>query len=149
MRIVALPLWRADEATTLWKNCGLTRPWNDPRADFERAVSGSASVVAGATEDSGRLLGTVMVGVDGHRGWVYYLATVPTARRQGIARGLMAWAERWIRDRDVPKIQFMVRTDNTDAMAFYHHLGYHRQDCLVLGRRLDETDAGPSAGHGS
>lgn len=123
-------------AVALWSQVGLTRPWNDAAGDFLRAVTGPASVVLGVRDD-GELVGTAMVGHDGHRGWVYYLAVAGPARGRGLGRELMAAAEAWLVERGLPKIQFMVRTDNTSVLDFYAHLGYARQDCLVLGRRLD------------
>jgi ribosomal protein S18 acetylase RimI-like enzyme len=120
----------------LWERAGLTRPWNDAAADFARAVSGPSSAVLGLRVAS-ELVGTAMVGHDGHRGWVYYLAVSPAAQGTGLGRRLMEACEHWLVARGVPKIQFMVRTDNTDVLAFYDHLGYAHQDVVVLGRRLD------------
>ncbi|MFZ0529931.1 MAG: GNAT family acetyltransferase, partial [Propionicimonas sp.] len=114
---------------------GLTRPWNDAAADFTRAVAGPASAVLGLHLD-GALAGTVMVGHDGHRGWVYYLAVAGSTRGRGLGRRLMDAAEAWLVERGLPKIQFMVREDNAGVLDFYHHLGYQRQDVVVLGRRL-------------
>ncbi|MGC3995857.1 MAG: GNAT family acetyltransferase [Propionicimonas sp.] len=125
-----------DAAVALWVQAGLTRPWNDAGADFARAVAGPASVVLGI-RDGDELAGTVMVGHDGHRGWVYYLAVADAARGRGLGRVLMAAAEAWLVERGIPKLQFMVRTDNTIVLDFYDHLGYAKQDVLVLGRRLD------------
>jgi ribosomal protein S18 acetylase RimI-like enzyme len=126
----------ADDAVALWTQAGLTRPWNDAGADFRRAVAGPASEVLGVRRD-GALVGAAMVGHDGHRGWVYYLAVADAARGEGLGRELMVAAEAWLVERDIPKIQFMVRNDNTAVLEFYDHLGYATQDCLVLGRRLD------------
>lgn len=137
MHIEPLGLADADEAVALWHATGLTRPWNDPEADFARAVSGPASAVLGLRDGNRRLVGTAMVGDDGHRGWVYYLAVAAEAQRTGAGRALMAACERWLADRGVPKIQFMVRTSNDGVLAFYAQLGYQQQDCIVLGRRLD------------
>lgn len=133
-----LQLGEADTAAAvaLWAGAGLTRPWNDAAGDFRRAVAGPSSAVLGIRDD-GELVGTAMVGHDGHRGWVYYLAVADPARGRGLGRELMAAAEAWLVERGLPKIQFMVRTDNTSVLDFYDHLGYARQDCLVLGRHLD------------
>ncbi len=131
----------ADEVVDLWHRTGLTRPWNDPHADFARAVAGPASAVLGLRDGSGALVGAAMVGEDGHRGWVYYLAVSPAAGRTGLGRQLMDACERWLAARGVPKIQFMVRSDNAAVLGFYEHLGYQRQDVAVLGRRLDEQQA--------
>jgi ribosomal protein S18 acetylase RimI-like enzyme len=123
-------------AVALWEEAGLTRPWNDADADFLRAVAGPASAVLGI-RDGGNLLATAMVGHDGHRGWVYYLAVADAARGRGLGRELMDGCEAWLRERGCPKIQFMVRTDNDAVLDFYARLGYARQDVVVLGRRLD------------
>ena len=128
------------DAVALWTRAGLTRPWNDAAGDFLRAVAGPASVVLGVRTD-GQLVGSAMVGHDGHRGWVYYLAVADSARGTGMGRELMAAAEAWLTERGLPKIQFMVRTDNTAVLDFYDHLGYAKQDVLVLGRRLDGASA--------
>ena len=125
-----------DGAVALWTEAGLTRPWNDAAGDFLRAVGGPSSVVLGIREGE-ELTGSAMVGHDGHRGWVYYLAVAERARGRGLGKELMQAAEAWLVERGGPKIQFMVRTDNTDVLDFYDHLGYARQDVLVLGRRLD------------
>lgn len=121
----------------LWQAAGLTRPWNDPVADFDRAFGAAHATVLIATRND-ELVGTVMVGEDGHRGWVYYLASDPAARRSGIGRALMDAAEDWLKTRKCPKIQFMVREDNDDALGFYRALGYERQAVTTLGRFLDE-----------
>jgi hypothetical protein len=124
------------DAVALWTEAGLTRPWNDAVGDFLRAVAGPSSVVLGIRED-GELLGCAMIGHDRHRGWVYYLAVAASARGRGRGRDLMAAAEAWLVERGLPKIQFMVRSDNAEVLDFYDHLGYAKQDCVVLGRRLD------------
>ena len=132
------PLGRADvdDTVALWTEAGLARPWNDAAGDFLRAVDGAGSAVLGLRAD-GELVGSAMVGHDGHRGWVYYLAVAESARGRGLGKELMGAAEAWLVERGLPKIQFMVRTDNTAVLDFYDHLGYAKQDCLVLGRRLD------------
>lgn len=119
----------------LWQAAGLTRPWNDPCADFDMALANSTSDVLLAMAGN-VLAGSVMVGFDGHRGWVYYLATSPDRRGQGVGRQLMAAAEDWLKARDCPKIQLMVRCDNEAAREFYDALGYELQDVVTLGRRL-------------
>lgn len=132
-----LPAARSDEVVALWHEVGLTRPWNDPVADLERALAGPASAVLAATGDDGELVGTVMLGHDGHRGWLYYLAVRPSRRREGVGRQLVAACEAWLRAHEVPKLQLMVREDNTEAIGFYGSLGYERSEVVVLGRRLD------------
>ena len=137
MRIEPLPEALYDAAIKLWHNSGLTRPWNDPGADLRRAIAGSTSAVLAAVGDDGRLLATAMVGHDGHRGWVYYLAVDTAARGCGLGRQMMEACEGWVQSQRIPKIQLMVRTTNKAVVGFYEHLGYADANVVVLGRWLD------------
>ena len=119
----------------LWETCGLTRPWNDPERDAGLAIEGATSAILGV-RDGDRLIASVMVGFDGHRGWAYYLAVAPDRRRAGLGRQLMDAAGAWLRERGAPKLQLMVRTTNADALGFYEALGLDRQDVVTLGRFL-------------
>jgi ribosomal protein S18 acetylase RimI-like enzyme len=134
-RVIAACADDAGAVIGLWRECGLTRPWNDAAEDFALAVADAASAVL-LVRDGGALAGSVMVGFDGHRGWVYYLAVAPGQRRGGIGRALMAAAEAWLRERGAPKIQLMVREDNDTALGFYEALGLERQKVVTLGRFL-------------
>ena len=122
-------------AIGLWHACGLTRPWNDPRADFDRALHGPSSVLLGDFGDRA-LRGTAMVGHDGHRGWVYYLGVDPAYRGKGVGQALMAACEAWLRECGIPKIQVMVRGDNAATRGFYDALGYGLDDVVVYSRRF-------------
>ena len=125
----------SESVVALWHACELTRPWNDAAADFVLAVQGSSSTVLVA-EGEGGITGSVMVGFDGHRGWVYYLAVAPGHRHKGLGRHLMEAAEQWLRSRGAPKIQLMVREDNEAAIGFYAALGLETQKVVTLGRFL-------------
>jgi ribosomal protein S18 acetylase RimI-like enzyme len=113
-----------DEAETvaLWQASGLTVPYNDPQADFRFALGKPASDILVAEE--GAIIGSVMVGHDGHRGWLYYVAVAPASRKRGIGRALVEAAEGWLRQRGVAKAQLMVRETNDAVAAFYRRLGY-------------------------
>ena len=120
----------------LWEEAGLTRPWNPPAADLQRALETQTSTVLGAFIED-RLVGTVMVGHDGHRGWVYYLAVASAERGSGLGRALMQAAEAWLVERGVVKVQLMVRETNASVTGFYDRLGYTDADVRVLAKRLD------------
>ena len=114
---------------------GLTRPWNDPRDDARRALYGATSTIL-AGFDAGALIATAMVGHDGHRGWVYYVAVRADMQGRGYGREIMLACEAWLIRRAVPKLNLMVRGDNVAARGFYEALDYDRDDVLVLSRRL-------------
>jgi ribosomal protein S18 acetylase RimI-like enzyme len=130
-----LPVELYEEAVGLWQTVGLTRPWNDPRDDLVRAVGGPASAVLAAVEQE-RLQGTVMVGMDGHRAWMYYLAVTPDRQRQGLGRLLVAAAENWAADHGAPKLMLMVRSANEAVLGFYAALGYEVNQVATLGKML-------------
>lgn len=119
----------------LWEACGLTRPWNDPVADIAFARQGPNSDVLVA-ERGGRIVASVMVGHDGHRGGVYYVSTDPALRGQGLGRLIMAAAEAWLKERGVPKLNLLVRTSNTGVIGFYERLGYGVEEVAGMGKRL-------------
>lgn len=120
----------------LWREAGVARPWNDPNRDIAFARRGLHSTVL-AAEEAGTLVGSVMVGEDGHRGWVYYLAASPERQRTGIGRALMQAAEIWLAARGVWKVQLLVRGDNIGVRAFYEKLGYRLVDTVLLQKVLE------------
>jgi ribosomal protein S18 acetylase RimI-like enzyme len=123
--------------TELWGACGLTRPWNDPNDDIDRAVAArEATILVGYAAD--QLIGSVMAGHDGHRGWVYYLAVDPAHQGRGAGRELMEEAGLWLASRGAPKIELMVRDGNDRAARFYESLGFQRQDVAVYGKWLKD-----------
>lgn len=82
------------------------------------------------------LVGTAMVGEDGHRGWIYYLAADPQWQRRGVGRALMGAAEKWLRRRGVWKLNLLVRRDNLDATGFYQRLGFSETETVCLQKHL-------------
>ncbi len=78
-----------------------------------------------------------MVGFDGHRGWLYYVAVHPDMQGQGFGQQIIEAASRWLAEQGAPKVQLMVRTENTDVIGFYERLGCEAQDVVVLGKRLE------------
>jgi ribosomal protein S18 acetylase RimI-like enzyme len=126
----------------LWQACGLTRPWNDPAADIALARRGPHSTVL-IGRDRDAIVATAMVGHDGHRGWVYYVATDPDRRANGYGRAIMNAAEDWLRATGIAKLQLMVRRDNAKAGAFYQSIGYAEAQTIVFAKWLDGREPTP------
>ncbi|GAA4287723.1 GNAT family acetyltransferase [Georgenia daeguensis] len=123
-----------ERVVALWDACGLTRPWNDPRLDIAQARTGATSTVLVARRGQD-VVATVMTGVDGHRGWVYYLAVAPAEQGHGIGAAMLERGERWLAAAGARKVQLMVR-DGNPAAEFYEARGYEVQRVAVLGRWL-------------
>ena len=91
------PIEDADVAAViaLWQACGLTRPWNDPAADIALARRGpNSTILIGRTDND--IVATAMVGHDGHRGWIYYLAVDPSRQRNDLGTAMTTAAEAWL-----------------------------------------------------
>ena len=86
----------------LWQACELTRPWNDAGRDIDRKLAVDPENLL-VLDSDGDVVGSVMVGYEGHRGWISYLAVQPIHQRQGLARQLMEEAERRLRNVGVRK----------------------------------------------
>ena len=124
------------DVIALWRRCGSTRPWNDPAADIALARRGEHSTVLVGRHD-GALVASVMVGHDGHRGWVYYVTVDPDRRYKSFGRAIMNAAEDWLRTRGILKLQLMVRKDNAKVQAFYESIGYYNQQTVTFAKWLD------------
>ena len=120
----------------LWQACGLTRPWNDPASDIALARRGPNSTIL-IGRDNDAIVATAMVGHDGHRGWVYYVAADPTLRGKGYGRAIMNAAEDWLRAAGIAKLQLLVRPENSGVAAFYQSIGFGEQKVLFFTKWLD------------
>ena len=127
----------ADEAAivALWKECGLTRPWNDPHRDIARKLTEQPELFLVGTLGN-EIVASAMVGFDGHRGWVYYLAVAERHRKHSFGRALMQEAERLLIERGCPKVNLQVRSSNAGVIEFYRKLGYSVDETVSLGKRL-------------
>lgn len=125
-----------EAVVSLWQATGLVRPWNDPYEDIATKLALDDDLLLVAL-DGKQVVGTVMVGYDGHRGWVNYLAVAPSKQRQGLGHALMDEAERRLVELGCPKLNLQVRSDNAAAAGFYEALGYRIDEVVSWGKRLD------------
>src|SRR5258708_2318695 len=120
----------------LWRVCGLVVPHNDPNDDFRFALEGPASTVLVGLAPEGVIIGSVMVGHDGHRGWVYYLSADPARRKCGIGKTMMRAAEDWLKALGVRKVELMVRDTNLAVLDFYRRIGFEPSPVKVMQKWL-------------
>jgi len=126
-----------DAVIHLWQQVFPTDPpWNEP-ADLIRTKLTTQPELFFVCELDNQVVGTVMAGFDGVRGWVHKVACHPSARRQGIAALLMRAAEQGLRDLGCRKLNLQVRADNQAAVAFYQAAGYTIEDRISLGKHLN------------
>ena len=131
----AVPQDEAD-VIQLWRDCGLVAGYNDPGSDFRFACAGPASTVLVGIDER-RIIGTVMVGHDGHRGWLYYVACTAERQNTGVGRTMIASAEHWLRAHGVVKVHLMVREVNAEVTGFYERLGFEFMPRIAMSKWLN------------
>jgi ribosomal protein S18 acetylase RimI-like enzyme len=119
------------------------REWNDPAGDIALARRERNATILLGRESGGALVASLLVGHDGHRGWVYYVSVDPEHRFKNYGRDIMTAAEDWLRARGIMKLQLMVRGDNAKVHAFYQSLGYYDQQRTTFAKWLDGRDPTP------
>ena len=121
----------------LWQDCGLVAPQNNPIRDIQRKSQVNPEwFLMGLQNDT--IVASCMIGYEGHRGWINYLAVAPTEQRKGLAREIMAEAERLLREAGCPKINLQIRATNTAVIAFYESIGFTTDSAISMGKRLEE-----------
>ncbi|MDC0976677.1 GNAT family acetyltransferase [bacterium] len=132
------PYQESDEVAVvdLWSDCGLIVPQNDPIRDIQRKLKVNPEWFLVGVDDT-HVIASCMVGYDGHRGWINYLAVAPSMQRLGLASQIMNEAERLLVAAGCLKINLQVRTTNEAVVAFYQSLGFKVDDVTSLGKRLE------------
>jgi hypothetical protein len=132
------PYHEGDEqdVITLWTQVlGYTASHNNPSRSLRRKLNHDRDLLLVALDEN-RVIGTVMGGYDGHRGWLYSVAVDPAHRRRGVATALVRHMEQLLADRGCPKINLQVMLSNPHAVAFYRSLGYVVEERISMGKVL-------------
>lgn len=139
MHIRAFSARDQDEVISLWAQCGLIRPWNNPVKDIRRKLQVQPDMfLIGLVDD--RIVASLMAGYDGHRGWINYLAVAPPHWRLGYGSQLLQHAESLLRQAGCPKINVQIRSENESVVAFYRSLDYQPDDVVSLSKRLEHDE---------
>ena len=126
-----------DQVVALW--CDVFAedpPWNEPAAMIRRKLTVQPELFFVALINR-QVIGTVMAGFDGVRGWIHHLAVQSSHRRRGIASSLMRAAEIGLEAAGCPKVNLQVRATNSAVISFYRSLGYEVEERASLGKRLE------------
>ena len=135
------PFEEKDRAATitLWQQCGLVVPHNDPNKDIDRKLKVDADLFLVGV-DNNKIVASVMGGYEGHRGWINYLAVSPDHQRKGYGQAMMQAVEELILAKGCPKINLQVRNSNQAVIAFYNAIGYGQDQVISLGKRLEKDN---------
>jgi ribosomal protein S18 acetylase RimI-like enzyme len=131
-----------DQVVALWRSVfGYETAHNDPRLSIDRKVAVEDGLFFVAV-DGVEVVGTIMAGYDGHRGWMYSLAVASGHRRRGIGRGLAVHAERALVERGCVKINLQILEENAAVAKFYEALGFVVEKRISMGKRLPQNVPG-------
>jgi len=111
------------------------KPQRDPRLSIRNKLAMQPELFfVGLLNE--RLIGTVMAGYDGHRGWMYSLAVATDERGNGYGRALVEHAERALASIGCPKLNLQIPANKPETQAFYAKLGYQMDEVVSFGKRL-------------
>lgn len=124
-----------DRLRTFWLACGIRiRPGDDDRSLAAFAARNEGLFLL--AEENGHLVGSILAGFDGRRGWLYHVATHPDERRRGIARAVVTRVEERLRALGCPKVNLIVWEENAHGMRFWEAIGYRREKSVEYGKEL-------------
>lgn len=132
--------YRPEDRESLIRLWSETFPDDPPRNAPERMITNKARVqphllLVALLQD--QLVGAVMVGFDGTRGWIHHLAVDQRFRLRGIGAALIRAAEDGLRELGCPKVNLQVRATNAGVIRFYEAVGYRVEDRVSMGKVLD------------
>jgi ribosomal protein S18 acetylase RimI-like enzyme len=127
------------QVVTLWQSVfGYEAAHNDPSLVIDKKLAVHDHLLFVAMADNA-VVGTVMAGYDGHRGWIYSVAVAPSHRRQGIGSRLVSHAERILTSKGAVKINLQIMEGNESVAKFYSALGYSVEKRISMGKRVPEN----------
>ena len=133
------PAQHTQATVQLWtKAFGYSEPRNAPRLSIQKKLEVNDGLFYVAL-DNEQVVGTIMAGYDGHRGWLYSLAVSPSFRNQGIGSQLVKHAEQIFIQLGCTKINLQILESNQDVVAFDKTLGYEVEPRINMGKAIPEN----------
>ena len=132
----------------LWEQChGIGLSDADSRESIQAYLERNPGMSFIATS-GGAVIGAVLAGHDGRRGYIHHLAVHHDHRRQGLARQLIECCMEVLADAGIQKCHIFIFNDNSDGIEFWKSIGWiHRSDISVISRNIEpSTDADVKGG---
>ena len=131
-----------DEISRLWKRTpgvGL-RSIDDSREGIQRFLVRNPSTNYVAEED-GHIVGVVLGGHDGRRGYIYHTCVAESYRRQSIGRELMEGIIKAMKEEGITKLGLVCFTENVQGNNFWKGLGWEiRSDLNYYTISINENN---------
>lgn len=124
------------QVVELWRNVfGYETAHNEPNLAISKKIAVKDDLFFVA-EDAKEIVGTIMAGYDGHRGWLYSVAVDPNRRLAGLGRSLVQHAESALADLGCMKVNLQLLASNEATAAFYRSVGYSVEPRVSMGKVL-------------
>ena len=124
------------QVVELWRNVfGYETAHNEPNLAISKKIAANDGLFFVAAENTA-IVGTIMAGYDGHRGWLYSVAVDPKKRLGGLGGSLVQHAEKALADLGCMKINLQLLSTNEATAAFYKSIGYSVEPRLSMGKVL-------------
>jgi ribosomal protein S18 acetylase RimI-like enzyme len=140
MAVVVRPC-RPDEGPALldlWHHADASPSPTDTPEQVDQVIRDPAASVLVAV-DNDLLVGSIIGGWDGWRGNLYRLAVLPSYRRRGVARALVAAAEERLAERGARRVSALVEHDHPWAVGFWDSLYEPDPRMIRYVKKVDAT----------
>lgn len=132
MVIEVMDIGHYDEIYALWQITSKRALSDaDSRESLDRYLNRNSGMSQVALVD-GKIVGTVLAGHDGRRGFIHHMAVLPQYRRHGIARALAQTAVQRIYEDGIKKTHIFVFRDNDLGKSFWSSIGWKYCDDLTV-----------------
>lgn len=127
------------QVATLWQAAfGYDTAHNRPELAIDKKLAVDDGLFFVATHGK-TVIGTLMAGYDGHRGWLYSVAVHPDYRRQGLGASLVRHGEQALIALGCLKINLQITSGNEAVVGFYEALGYGVEPRISMGKKIAQN----------
>ena len=127
------------QVATLWQAAfGYDTAHNRPELAIDKKLAVDDGLFFVATHGKA-VIGTLMAGYDGHRGWLYSVAVHPDYRRQGLGASLVRHGEQALIALGCLKINLQITSGNEAVVGFYEALGYGVEPRISMGKKIAQN----------
>ncbi|AZF59012.1 GNAT family acetyltransferase [Pseudomonas sp. R11-23-07] len=124
------------QVVALWQEAfGYDTAHNLPTLAIDKKLAVNDGLFFVAT-DKKTVIGTILAGYDGHRGWLYSVAVHADYRRHGLGSSLVRHAEQALTALGCMKINLQITSSNDAVAGFYEALGYGVEQRISMGKRI-------------
>ncbi|GIW33489.1 GNAT family acetyltransferase [Meiothermus sp.] len=119
----------------LWQDAGLELNPSDSFEGLQKKLERDPDLFL-VVEEDGQILGALLAGYDGRRGWLYHMAIHPFGQGQGWGKRMMEELEARLRAKGCQKLNLLVEPSYSGAQDFFERLGYRRDELIFMEKWL-------------